>query len=153
MKTIVYVDGLNLYYSMLRGTPFKWLDLYTLFRDQVLDANSDLDLISDAWRRRFSQAVVCSNDSDLAGALAAIRRDHPNVVLGLVAPVPEQHLVSRKLRDLATWYKKLDTTHLARAQLPDRIPGTRLTRPPEWSGAAANFDSIREPILLPPSAA
>ena len=38
MKTIVYVDGLNLYYSMLRGTPFKWLDLYTLFRDQVLPA-------------------------------------------------------------------------------------------------------------------
>lgn len=34
MKTIVYVDGLNLYYSMLRGTPFKWLDLYSLFRDQ-----------------------------------------------------------------------------------------------------------------------
>ena len=26
MKTIVYVDGLNLYYAALRGTPFKWLD-------------------------------------------------------------------------------------------------------------------------------
>lgn len=27
MKTIVYVDGFNLYYGALKGTPFKWLDL------------------------------------------------------------------------------------------------------------------------------
>ena len=26
-KTIVYVDGLNLYYNALRGTDYKWLDL------------------------------------------------------------------------------------------------------------------------------
>ena len=27
MKTIVYVDGFNLYYGALKGTPFKWLNL------------------------------------------------------------------------------------------------------------------------------
>ncbi|MDE2851368.1 MAG: NYN domain-containing protein [Acidobacteriota bacterium] len=26
MKTSVYIDGLNLYYGALKGTPFKWLD-------------------------------------------------------------------------------------------------------------------------------
>lgn len=26
MKTILYIDGFNLYYSALRGTPHKWLD-------------------------------------------------------------------------------------------------------------------------------
>ena len=26
MRTRVYVDGFNLYYGALRGTPFKWLD-------------------------------------------------------------------------------------------------------------------------------
>ncbi|HEX5010662.1 MAG TPA: hypothetical protein VFY71_09685 [Planctomycetota bacterium] len=26
-QTIVYVDGLNLYYGALKGTPHKWLDL------------------------------------------------------------------------------------------------------------------------------
>ena len=26
MRTWVYVDGLNLYYGALKGTPFKWLD-------------------------------------------------------------------------------------------------------------------------------
>jgi hypothetical protein len=30
MRTIVYVDGFNLYYRALRGTGHKWLDLHTL---------------------------------------------------------------------------------------------------------------------------
>ena len=30
MKTCVYVDGLNLFYGCLKGTPFKWLDLHRL---------------------------------------------------------------------------------------------------------------------------
>ena len=27
MKTIAYIDGYNLYYSLLRGSPYKWLDV------------------------------------------------------------------------------------------------------------------------------
>jgi hypothetical protein len=30
-RTIVYIDGFNLYYGALKGTKFKWLDLQTLF--------------------------------------------------------------------------------------------------------------------------
>ncbi len=30
MLTNVYVDGFNLYYGCLKGTPYKWLDLGTL---------------------------------------------------------------------------------------------------------------------------
>ncbi|WP_423930376.1 hypothetical protein [Candidatus Palauibacter sp.] len=26
MRTRIYVDGFNLYYGALKGTPFKWLD-------------------------------------------------------------------------------------------------------------------------------
>jgi NYN domain len=32
MLTNVYVDGFNLYYGLLRGTPYKWLDLEALCR-------------------------------------------------------------------------------------------------------------------------
>lgn len=32
MKTIVYVDGFNLYYGSLKGSPHKWLDLAEYFR-------------------------------------------------------------------------------------------------------------------------
>lgn len=44
MRTFVYVDGLNLFYGALRGTPWRWLDLYDC-------------------------AVVISNDSHLAEAM------------------------------------------------------------------------------------
>lgn len=32
MKAIVFVDGFNLYYRALRGTPYRWLDLSKLAR-------------------------------------------------------------------------------------------------------------------------
>jgi uncharacterized LabA/DUF88 family protein len=35
-KTIVYIDGYNLYYSRLKNTAFKWLDIVSLFRDQII---------------------------------------------------------------------------------------------------------------------
>jgi uncharacterized LabA/DUF88 family protein len=237
MKTIVYVDGLNLYYAALRGTAFKWLDLYALFRDSILDTDAEVeqvryytapvkgsssddpaspqrqqrylralkayrgnhveivqgfiarktpflrlvnssknyvgiaraqvfhfiekqtdvnlaaDLISDAWHGRSRQAVVCSNDSDLVGALAAVRRDHPEVILGLVAPVRESSHVSRELSNLATWCKVLSPAHLASSQLPERIPGTQLNRPDRWKQAAADVALIRRPMRSPPNAA
>ncbi|MCY4274133.1 MAG: NYN domain-containing protein [Gammaproteobacteria bacterium] len=33
MRTHIYVDGFNLYYGSLKGTPYKWLDLSCLFRE------------------------------------------------------------------------------------------------------------------------
>ena len=35
-QAIAYIDGYNLYYSRLRGSRHKWLDLVALFRDQIL---------------------------------------------------------------------------------------------------------------------
>ncbi len=32
MKTIVYIDGFNLYYGAVKGTPYKWLDLDRMCR-------------------------------------------------------------------------------------------------------------------------
>ena len=35
MRTIIYVDGFNLYYRRLRKTEFKWLDLSALFQNML----------------------------------------------------------------------------------------------------------------------
>lgn len=35
MRTIVYVDGFNLYYGAIKNTPYRWLDLLSLFRKVV----------------------------------------------------------------------------------------------------------------------
>jgi len=40
VRTYVYVDGYNLFYSCLKNTPYKWLDLYTLFSDAIVKPQS-----------------------------------------------------------------------------------------------------------------
>ena len=32
LRTIVYIDGFNFYYGQLKGTPYKWLNLTSLFK-------------------------------------------------------------------------------------------------------------------------
>jgi uncharacterized LabA/DUF88 family protein len=47
-RAIAYIDGYNLYYSRLRGTPYKWLDLVALFREHILKSqipNIHLDVV------------------------------------------------------------------------------------------------------------
>jgi len=214
VKTIVYVDGYNLYYGLLRRSPWKWLDLFALFQNHVLtdanilevryytapvlarmcddpvspqrqrlylqalrkqppsrvtivegrmvattpilrlvepinglervrvqdfvekqtDVNLACDMLSAAWTGACEQIVLCSNDSDLKAALAAIRQHCPGVRLGLVAPVAAQNTrhLSRDLAMQVHWAKALSPVHLASAQLPARIPGTTLRRPECW---------------------
>ena len=45
-KAIAYIDGYNLYYSRLRGTSFKWLDLFALIDQQILRSQApDVELV------------------------------------------------------------------------------------------------------------
>ena len=41
MRTYVYVDGFNLYYGLLRGTPYKWLDVET-FAKKIIPSRYQL---------------------------------------------------------------------------------------------------------------
>ena len=218
MRTAVYVDGFNLYYSILRKTNLKWLDLVALFRDHVLGANSQLvevryytapilarmsddpksvqrqriylqalrrmypdqlkivegriavttpfqrlvkpiasapavlrvqvydfnekktdvslasDLLAGAWTGAFDQAVICSNDTDLDPALATLRKHHPQLRLGIVAPVKgsDSRYIAADLKKHADWSKTLSLVHIANAQLPERIPASSLCRPETW---------------------
>ena len=56
MKTNVYVDGFNLYYGAVRGTPYKWLDLHKLCTF-LLPKN-------EIHRIRYFTALVNSSPSD-----------------------------------------------------------------------------------------
>ena len=39
MRTIVYIDGFNLYYGAVKSTPHKWLDLKVLCRKLLGSSN------------------------------------------------------------------------------------------------------------------
>lgn len=218
MRTVVFVDGYNLYYGMLRKSGLKWLDLYKLFAEHVLapdcellevryytspvlgrmcdspispqrqrqylqalrygvtgrveiiegkiissspflrlktpipeapsltavqvhdftekktDVNLAADLISGAWLGKFDHAVLCSNDSDLEAALSAVRQNLPGIRLGLVAPLPRdnERQLSKDLVRHVHWSKILSAHHLAQAQFPTHIPGTKHRKPQGW---------------------
>jgi uncharacterized LabA/DUF88 family protein len=40
-RAVVYIDGLNLYYNLVKDTPYKWLDFVALFR-KVLPKSLDI---------------------------------------------------------------------------------------------------------------
>lgn len=42
LKTIVYIDGYNLYYGSLRKTLYKWLDIHNLFSNHILTPDNKL---------------------------------------------------------------------------------------------------------------
>lgn len=218
LKTIVYVDGYNLYYGLLRRSPYKWLDLYRLFQEFVLDSTADVlevryytspvlgrmsddplspqrqrqylqalrkmhpnrvsiiegriiaespmarlvspiaeapeitrvrvhsfsekktdvniatDLLVGAWTNAYEQAVICSNDTDLEGAIRAVKSHHPTLKLGLVAPIPSHDVrkIAADLKQHVDWAKVLSPFHLERAQLPEKIAGTTIRKPPVW---------------------
>ena len=59
MKTIVYVDGFNLYYGLLRDSPFLWLDLEALAKSLLTEHYevSQIKYFSARMRRaRFATA-------------------------------------------------------------------------------------------------
>ncbi len=57
MKTNVYVDGFNLYYGAVKGTPYKWLDLAAL--------SARLFPRNQINRIRYFTAIVDSRPPDL----------------------------------------------------------------------------------------
>lgn len=71
MRTIVYVDGYNLYYGRLSGTPYKWLDLPELFR-QMLEAQ---DPASTLVQVKFFTALALANFSRL-GNISTTAQKH-----------------------------------------------------------------------------
>lgn len=46
MKTILYIDGYNLYYGVLRHTPYKWLDIVKLFSFIAKENNPECEIVA-----------------------------------------------------------------------------------------------------------
>lgn len=57
-RTHVYVDGFNLYFGALRGTPYKWLDLAALCQ-RALPRTYQVEML------RYFTAIVTARPSDL----------------------------------------------------------------------------------------
>lgn len=59
LKTIVYIDGYNMYYGILRKSQYKWLDIFKLFNEQLLKPDS-----SELIEVRFYTAPILGTMCD-----------------------------------------------------------------------------------------
>ena len=57
-RTIVYVDGFNLYFGSLKNTPYKWLDLKALFSNLL----GDMHLITEI--KYYTARISSRGDGD-----------------------------------------------------------------------------------------
>jgi hypothetical protein len=45
LKTIVYIDGYNFYFGVLKNTPYKWLDIVALIKHICHVQNPKIDIL------------------------------------------------------------------------------------------------------------
>ena len=91
MRTFVYVDGFNLYYGALKGTPWKWLDLPALFA-KVLQPHHDILTVKYFTARVSGTPADPSKPQRQDVYLRALRRYRPEVEMYF------GHFLSHKVR-------------------------------------------------------
>ena len=207
--TNLYIDGFNLYYPALKGTPFKWLDLRklaeTLFPDDAIhricyftarldrrpndpgqsqrqqtylraletlsgfivyygifrprpkvrplihpieglpayievmdteekgtDVHLATRLLVDGFNSEYEQAVVVSNDSDLAAPMKYVR-DGLGLRVTVVNPDGRNN-THKDLEGAATYVKRLWKSHLRKSQFPSVLYDAtgQITKPKGW---------------------
>jgi hypothetical protein len=102
MKTNIYIDGFNLYYGAVKGTPFRWLDMAAMCR--VLLPRDHINRI------KYFTALVDARPSDLDKPLRQelywrALRTIPNleIILGSFLT----HEVTMPLSPIGTGYAKV----------------------------------------------
>ena len=110
------------------------------------DVNLALQVYHDAITGQIDHAVIVTNDTDIAPALAMIRA-HTQVLLGVVVPTTDHtRPPNTDLVKLAHWTRRhINSSELAACQLPRVIPGKRPTiKPDSWYGQPELLKEIME---------
>lgn len=67
-KAIVYIDGYNLYYSLLRRSGYKWLDIVSLFRSVLKAQKPDAALVAIKYFTAPALAKFATHGQDSVSA-------------------------------------------------------------------------------------
>lgn len=74
MRTVVYVDGYNLYYGRLRATPYKWLNIRSLIANILRIQDPANDLIKVVFCTAGIRARLATHGSASVEAQTAYHR-------------------------------------------------------------------------------
>ena len=68
MRTILYIDGYNLYYGLLKNSPYKWLDICRLFTRLLHEQNPSNNLLKVVYFTAPAKANMASHGAASAQA-------------------------------------------------------------------------------------
>ena len=127
MTANALIDGCNLYYGLLKGTPYTWLDLWAFARALLKE---DVELLSV----KYFTALIKTHPHDQAAI------DRQKIYLQALAAQGKVQVVhgfyGKHLKWSATYYKNIPRDLPAKCQLPDAIPvgthGNFIRRPEAW---------------------
>lgn len=96
------------------------------------DVNLAVQLVRDAYKDTYDQALIVSGDSDLAPPIRLLREIFPEKKVKIVSPPGRYH--SKELCQISHGRAKIDVCHLEASLFPDRIAtlGGLVTRPIEY---------------------
>lgn len=77
MRTIVYIDGYNFYFGLLKNTPYKWLDSVALIKHICRIQNPEFDVITVKF---FTAPVITRVSSRGDKALQAQNAYHKALI-------------------------------------------------------------------------
>lgn len=98
------------------------------------DVNLATYLLIDGVDRDYEQALVISNDSDLAFPISVVK-EKLGLPVGVVNPnLDAKAFTPRELNDAATFNRRLRINTLRTCQFPPQLMDAKgqITKPPEW---------------------
>lgn len=97
-------------------------------KEKGSDVNLAVHMVNDAWKNLYDVGVLLSNDTDLLEAIKVVRRDCRKKIC-VINPSEEPN---PQLHNEADSVRQIRNSHLSSAQLPLRIPFTKITKPESW---------------------
>ena len=146
VKQKIYINALKAYipeFSVHYGsflTTKKWMPLANPINKakiaQVIkteekgsDVNLAVHLVNDAWKDLYDCAVIVSNDSDLYEAIRIVKNELKKKIGLIILPRGNPSI---SLLNCADFKKKIRNNLLKNSQLPNPIPGTKISKPEDW---------------------
>ena len=143
LRALTTTPGFEAHYGVIRprtkirrlAEPIPGLPEYVRILDSEekgTDVNLATRLLVDGFNRAYEQAVVVSNDSDLASPMRYVR-DELGRKVTVVNPDNNNH-THRDLVDAATYVRRLRKSQLRRSQFPPAVSDAQgwITKPATW---------------------
>jgi uncharacterized LabA/DUF88 family protein len=96
MRTAIYVDGFNLYYGRLKGTPYKWLNIHKLFSRLVHEQNPKADIIAVRYYTGWVKGSISRHGSRSVQAQNVYHSALRSRYGPPVSIIPSRHTLERK---------------------------------------------------------